>query len=416
MMITDKSIIITFAVPVFLFLIVVEYFYGLKTGKNNYKLSDTFTSLGLGLISRFPTMLNLGFQGIVFVYVGSSLNLKLLPLDNPLTWITGFVLYDLSYYWMHRLHHEIKVLWATHSVHHHGEEFNLSTALRQTSTGWLWKWFFYLPMIMIGVPGQVFVTVAGVNLVYQFWVHTKHIGHLGFLEKIFVTPMNHGIHHAKNKEYIDANYGGVFILWDRIFGTYISEKPEIKPVYGTVKPLNSWNPVWANFQVFHQMVQDTIHTEKVADKIKIWYGPTNWRPDDMLAKTPEVSALDFHKKYAPAINKQQKIFTIIQLFSIVIFAAIMATTVSSQTYYETVIFGIILVSSVLSTSLILQNKKSSFNLQLGLSSFLIVFIYSGGPVDPGLLASQVVVVHGAINVLFILFYHMLKSQFRIRAL
>ena len=92
MIITDKSIIITFAVPVFLFLIVVEYFYGLKAGKNNYKLSDTFTSLGLGLISRFPTMLNLGFQGIVFVYVGSSLNLKLLPLDNPLTWIIGFVL------------------------------------------------------------------------------------------------------------------------------------------------------------------------------------------------------------------------------------------------------------------------------------------------------------------------------------
>ena len=416
MIITDKSIIITFAVPVFLFLIAVEYFYGLKVGKNNYRLSDTFTSLGLGLISRFPTMLNLGFQGAVFVYVGSSLNLKLLPLDNLFTWITGFVLYDLSYYWMHRLHHEVKVLWATHSVHHHGEEFNLSTALRQTSTGWLWKWVFYLPMIMIGVPGQVFVTVAGVNLVYQFWVHTKHIGHLGFLEKIFVTPMNHGIHHAKNEEYIDANYGGVFILWDRIFGTYISEKSEVKPVYGTVKPLNSWNPLWANFQVFHQMVQDTIHTEKGADKIKIWYGPTSWRPEDRLAKSSEVSALDFHKKYAPAINKQQKIFTIIQLFLIVIFAAIMATTVSLQTYYETAIFGIILVSSVLSTSLILQNKKNSFNVQLGVSSSLIVFMYSGGPVDPDLLASQFVVVHGAINVLYILVYHLLKNQFKIRAL
>ena len=104
------------------------------------------------------------------------------------------------------MHHEIKILWATHSVHHHGEEFNLSTALRQTSTGWLWKWVFYLPMIFIGIPGEVFITVAGINLVYQFWVHTKHIGHLGFLEKIFITPMNHGIHHAKNKEYIDGGF------------------------------------------------------------------------------------------------------------------------------------------------------------------------------------------------------------------
>ena len=410
MIITDKSVIITFAVPVFLFLIVVEYFYGLKSGKNNYKLSDTFTSLGLGLISRFPTMLNLGFQGIVFVYVGSSLNLKLLPVDNPFTWIAGFVLYDLSYYWMHRLHHEVKVLWATHCVHHHGEEFNLSTALRQTSTGWLWKWVFYLPMIMIGVPGQVFVTVAGVNLVYQFWVHTKHIGHLGTLEKILVTPMNHGIHHAKNQEYIDANYGGVFIIWDRIFGTYIAEKQEVEPVYGTVKPLNSWNPVWANFQVFYQMVQDTVYTEKIADKIKVWYGPTSWRPADVVAESPEVSPLDFQKKYAPVINNQQKVFTVIQLFSIVIFAAVMVTTTSLQTYFEIAIFGLILVLDVLSTSLILQNKKNSFDIQLGISLFLIVLVYSGALVDAGLLAAQFVIIHAVINISYIVICRLIKNK------
>ena len=265
---TDQSIIITLAVPVFLLLIAFEYFYGKIKGKNNYNLSDTFTSLGLGLISRFPTMLNLGFQGMVFIYVGSYFNLNLLPADSAITWIIAFILYDISYYWMHRMHHEIKILWASHSVHHHGEEFNLSTALRQTSTGWLWKWVFYLPMIIIGVPAQVFVSVAGINLVYQFWVHTKHIGHLGILEKVFVTPMNHGIHHAKNPEYIDANYGGVFILWDRLFGTYISEKAEVKPVYGTVNPLNSWNPVWANFQVFYQMLQDSIHTRRLSDKLR----------------------------------------------------------------------------------------------------------------------------------------------------
>jgi hypothetical protein len=317
---------------------------------------------------------------------------------------------------MHRIHHEVKVLWATHSVHHHGEEFNLSTALRQTSTGWLWKWVFYLPMIMIGVPGQVFVTVAGVNLVYQFWVHTKHIGHLGILEKIFVTPMNHGIHHAKNQEYIDANYGGVFILWDRIFGTYISEKPEVKPVYGTVKPLNSWNPIWANFQVFYQMVQDTIYTEKVTDKIKIWYGPTSWRPEDMLTENFEVSPLDFHKKYAPVINNQQKVFTIIQLFSVVIFAAIMATTTSLQADYETAIFGLILVLIVVSTSLILQNKRHSFNIQLGVSSFLIVFIYFGGVVDAALLAAQFIILHAVINVLYISIYNLVKTQLKMKIL
>ena len=401
MIVTDKSIIITIAVPVFLFLIIVEYFYGLKVGKNNYKLADTFTSLGLGLISRFLPMLNIGFQGAVFVYVGANLNLKLLPLDNPLTWIVGFLLYDLSYYWMHRMHHEIKILWATHSVHHHGEEYNLSTALRQTSTGWLWKWVFYLPMIMVGVPGEVFVTVAGINLVYQFWVHTKHIGHLGFLEKIFITPMNHGVHHAKNEEYIDANYGGVFIIWDRMFGTYIAEKPSIKPIYGTVKPLNSWNPFWANFQVFYQMVQDTIHTKKLSNKIKIWYSSTSWRPEDLIENSPAQAKNSIEEKFNPPLNSQQKIFGMIQIFSVTILAGIVATTQGAQTYQETAIFGLILLLSVTLTSSILQNKINSSNIQFGVSGLLIFIIYLGGIVNVSLLASQFVIVYSAINFLYL---------------
>ncbi|MBM88589.1 MAG: hypothetical protein CMQ41_09460 [Gammaproteobacteria bacterium] len=398
---TDQSIIITLAVPVFLLLIAFEYLYGRLKGRNNYNLSDTFTSLGLGLISRFPTMLNLGFQGMVFVYVGSYFNLKLLLVDSFLTWIIAFVLYDISYYWMHRMHHEIKILWATHSVHHHGEEFNLSTALRQTSTGWLWKWVFYLPMIIIGVPAQVFVTVAGINLVYQFWVHTKHIGHLGILEKVFVTPMNHGIHHAKNPEYIDANYGGVFILWDRLFGTYISEKPEIKPVYGTVKPLSSWNPVWANFQVFSQMLQDTIHTRKYSDKLKIWYAPTNWRPADMLEKKPDTKLESFDQKYNPLINDRQKTFTLIQLFSIVIFAGIMATTLNAQAYHETGMFGLILVLIVVVTTSILQNKVYAYNLQILTSLCVVLIINYSGIVDRDLLAAKFLTVHALANILYI---------------
>ena len=364
MIVTDKSIIITIAVPVFLFLIIVEYFYGLKVGKNNYKLADTFTSLGLGLISRFLPMLNIGFQGAVFVYVGANLNLKLLPLDNPLTWIVGFLLYDLSYYWMHRMHHEIKILWATHSVHHHGEEYNLSTALRQTSTGWLWKWVFYLPMIMVGVPGEVFVTVAGINLVYQFWVHTKHIGHLGFLEKIFITPMNHGVHHAKNEEYIDANYGGVFIIWDRMF-------------------------------------RDTIHTKKLSNKIKIWYSSTSWRPEDLIENSPAQAKNSIEEKFNPPLNTQQKIFGMIQIFSVTILAGIVATTQGAQTYQETAIFGLILLLSVTLTSSILQNKINSSNIQFGVSGLLIFIIYLGGIVNVSLLASQFVIVYSAINFLYL---------------
>ena len=337
MIVTDKSSIITFAIPVFMLLILVEYCYGIYKGKSNYRLNDTFTSLSIGMISRYPTMLNLGLQSLIFVYISKYFNVGLLSIKNPFTWIMAFLLYDLSYYWMHRMHHEIKILWATHSVHHHGEEFNLSTALRQTSTGWLWKWVFYLPMVFLGVPGEVFVTVAGINLVYQFWVHTEHIGHLGFLEKIFITPMNHGIHHAKNKEYIDANYGGVFIIWDRMFGTYIARDPEITPVYGTVSALKSWNPIWANFQIFTTMFKDSMKTKKFSDKIKVWFSKTYWRPDDCIE---EKDPKDFYIKYDPVISTDIKVFSFLQLM----FTGIVSTSVlfflSQITYNEIFIYAV----------------------------------------------------------------------------
>ena len=409
MIATDKSIIITFAVPIFLLLIVVEYVYGVRTGKNNYRVSDTFTSLGLGLISRLPPMLNLGFQGAVFAYVGSHLNSNFLSTQSLWTWLIAFVFYDFLYYWMHRMHHEIKVLWATHCVHHHGEEFNLSTALRQTSTGWLWKWVFYLPMIVIGIPAQIFVTVAGINLVYQFWVHTKHIGHLGFFENVFVTPMNHGIHHAKNPQYIDANYGGVFIVWDRIFGTYIAEQPDVEPVYGTVKPLRSWNPIWANFQVFHQMFRDTIHCKKLSDKIKIWYGPTQWRPGDVLERESIFENVRFDEKYSPALELHQKIVAVFQLFSVVIFAGILASSISAQTYQETSMYGLVLVLIVLLTSFILEKKSFALTLQLISSCLLLLLIYAGDIFDSGLLATQFLLFHAITNVLLLLIIKVVKK-------
>ena len=355
MVITDKSLVITFAIPVFFLLILIEYIYGKYVGKNTYRLNDTFTSISIGMISRYPTMLNLGFQSAVFIYISSNLNLNMLSNLNPVTWILAFLMYDLSYYWMHRMHHEIKVLWATHSVHHHGEDFNLSTALRQTSTGWLWKWVFYLPMVLIGIPGEVFVTVAGINLVYQFWVHTKHIGHLGFLEKIFITPMNHGIHHAKNKEYIDANYGGVFIIWDRLFGTYTAELPDVKPVYGTVSALKSWNPIWANFQVFSTMLSDSIKTKKWSDKVKVWFSKTYWRPEDCIE---EKDPKDFYAKFNPEVTTDVQIFSFFQLIFTIAVSGSVLFFISEYTKMEIATIGVFIISLTSLTSMLLQSHNA----------------------------------------------------------
>ena len=368
--VTDKSMIITLAIPVFFLLIIIEYFYGKYVGKNTYRLNDTVTSITVGMISRFPTMLNLGVQSVIFVYISSYLNMELLSMKNPFTWIIAFLLYDLSYYWMHRMHHEIKILWATHSVHHHGEDYNLATALRQTSTGWLWKWIFYMPMIILGVPGEVFITVAGVNLVYQFWVHTEHIGHLGFLEKIFITPMNHRIHHAKNKEYIDANYGGVFIIWDRMFGTYNPQRSDVKPVYGTATPLNSWNPLWANFQVFSIMIKDTIKTKSWKDKIKVWFSKTYWRPEDCIE---EKDPNEFYKKFNPEITTDIKLFSFFQMLFTILVSGAVITFISNHAYNEIITFGLFIIALTSLTGYLMQSNIHAYQLIL---YFSVISIFS----------------------------------------
>ena len=409
MVITDKSLVITFAIPVFFLLILIEYIYGKYVGKNTYRLNDTFTSISIGMISRYPTMLNLGFQSAVFIYISSNLNLNMLSNLNPATWILAFLMYDLSYYWMHRMHHEIKVLWATHSVHHHGEDFNLSTALRQTSTGWLWKWVFYLPMVLIGIPGEVFVTVAGINLVYQFWVHTKHIGHLGFLEKIFITPMNHGIHHAKNKEYIDANYGGVFIIWDRMFGTYTAELPDVKPVYGTVSALKSWNPIWANFQVFSTMLSDSIKTKKWSDKVKVWFSKTYWRPEDCIE---EKDAKDFYAKFNPEVTTDVQIFSFFQLIFTIAVSGSVLFFISEYTKMEIATIGVFIISLTTLTSMLLQSHNAYIALFI-LSCIGAVGITSFEIINYEVLSSKLLVAQFGISAFGILVIALYKRLFKV---
>ena len=368
----DTSILISLAIPVFFLMIGIELIYGYAVGNNNYRLNDSIAAISLGLISRLPPMLNLGVQGIVWSSIATNYNLALLPTDSWITWVVAFVLYDVCYYWMHRLSHEIKVLWATHVVHHQGEEFNLSTALRQSSSGWLWKWIFYTPMFFIGVPGEVFFTVAAVNLLYQFWVHTEHIRKLGVLEYVLVTPSNHRVHHAQNAEYIDANYGGVFILWDRIFGSFIEEKDELKPIYGTVKPLRSWNPIWSNLEIYHQMFRDSFHTKGIRNKIRVWFSGTGWRPDDVLEKFPHISNdLNNFEKYDPACDAINKTYSLIQFVINSIISVVLIFTVSNQSYLVTFGIAVMLVFSTSLVNLILENKQWAINLEIVRALFVM---------------------------------------------
>lgn len=264
-------------------------------------------SISTGVLSTTTGLLTKGVGLITYAFALEHLAVIRLPADSVWVWVLAFVLYDFCYYWLHRMGHERNILWAAHSVHHQSEEYNLSTALRQTSTGFLLGWVFYLPMAVLGVPLLVFVSVAALNLLYQFWVHTRHIPKLGWYEWFFVTPSNHRAHHAQNALYMDRNYGGVFIFWDRLFGTFQEEDDNEPVIFGVTTPLASWNPLWANVQFYAQLWDDARRAKSKWDKWRIWFMRTGWRPADVAARYPmnKPDLAQFRKFDVPLERRQQ---------------------------------------------------------------------------------------------------------------
>ncbi len=275
--------LIRLAVPFFLLAIGIELLWGWWKGRNTYRLNDSFSSLMLGILSQAQKFLRLGIGGVVYGWIGAGIDHDFWREDLLITWIVAFILYDLCYYWLHRLSHERQILWAAHVAHHQSEEYNLSTALRQTSTGFLLGWIFYIPMFLVGIPPEVMVTVGALNLIYQFWVHTRHIPELGWLEFLFVTPSNHRVHHAQNDQYVDKNYGGVFIVWDRLFGTYQRELPHEPCIYGIRGPLKSWNPWHALTHIYRNMLEDMRRVATWRERWQVVVARTGWQPESIPA-------------------------------------------------------------------------------------------------------------------------------------
>lgn len=283
-----SSQIIVLATPVFLLLIGLEFAIGRARGHNTYRLADAVTSIGLGMLSQisalFTRLLRVGIYTAVYGAVALFPDAALW--EHWAGWLLALLFYDFCYYWQHRLGHESAVFWAAHVVHHQSEDYNLSTALRQTSSGALLGWIFYVPMAVAGVPPLLFATVALVDLLYQYWIHTQQIGRLGWFDRVFASPSNHRVHHAVNDAYLDKNYGGILIVWDRLFGSFQDEDPANPCVYGTRKPLRSWDPLWANLAVYADLARDSWHTRSWGDKLRVWLKPPGWRPADLAAREP----------------------------------------------------------------------------------------------------------------------------------
>ena len=349
--------LIVLAVPFFILAIILEWLYGLARHRNTYRLNDSINSLSLGVLSQARRFVTLGVGGYVYYLVTRYFSLPLMDSGHWFTWVLALVLYDLCYYWLHRLGHERTILWAAHVAHHQSEDYNLTTALRQTSTGFLLGWIFYIPMYLLGIPAQVVVTVGAINLIYQFWVHTEHVPKLGWYEWIFVTPSNHRVHHAQNDRYMDRNYGGIFILWDRLFGTFQEEQADDPPVYGIRGALKSWNPLRALTHIYVDMFRDSLRTARWSDKLRVWVSRTGWRPDDVARRYPRPKAeLAEFQKFDPAIPTWTGVYAFAQLVTAVVLLDFMQKTVLD--YWSGVALWAVLLASTVTTGLWLEGANA----------------------------------------------------------
>ena len=291
---------VPYAIPIFLLMIVLELGYGLLKGNNTYRVNDSINSLSMGLLSTVTKFVFLNIGALVFAQISREYAIWSFDINSLGHWLLAILLYDFLYYWFHRISHERQFFWGSHVVHHQSEDYNLSTALRQTSTSFATTWVFYIPCFFLGMPISMFVSIASAHLIYQFWVHTQHIPKLGIFEWFMVSPSNHRVHHAQNADYIDKNYGGLLIIWDRLFGTFKAEEENQQAIYGIRVPLRSWNPIWANLHIFAAMLRDIWHTQRWSDKFRVLWSKTGWHPEDMVERFPEKkSDLQQFEKYNP---------------------------------------------------------------------------------------------------------------------
>jgi len=305
---------IVLSIPIFAILIIAEVIIQWLSNRKLYRLNDAITNINCGITQQvsgiFLKLFALGMYQLIFE------NFAIWQIQtNWYTLVILFIATDFAYYWAHRMSHEINLFWTGHVVHHQSEDYNLSVALRQSSFQVIWTSIFYLPLAVIGFNTIDFALMAALTTLYQFWIHTELIGKLGFIEYLFVTPSHHRVHHGREPKYIDKNHGGAFIIWDKLFGTYQEE--EEKPTYGVTTPLNSWNPVWANFENLKVLGQEIKQTPKLADKLKYIFLKPGWRPAELggYQTAPEVDKTTY-KKYETSVSKKVNGYVLFQFLSI----------------------------------------------------------------------------------------------------
>ena len=349
--------LIVYSIPIFFLLIGVELFIVRMRGLPYYRFNDAITNLSCGIGSQVSGifMKFLTFGVYVIIYNHSPLSGRI-PY-NYLTIILLFLGVDFFYYWFHRLAHEISIIWGSHVVHHQSEEYNLTVALRQAWVQGAFSWVFYLPLAFVGFDPYMFATIASLQTLYQFWIHTKVIDKMpAWFEYVFNTPSHHRVHHGVNPKYIDKNHAGTLIIWDRVFGTFQLEEEEV--VYGITTQPKSWNPLWLNFEYWIDLFKDTTKVHKPVDAVRMLTLAPGWKPADMggMLTYKEISAATF-EKYDTVVSPRLNNYILFQFVFLLIGTSAFLFGQKNLNTNETIAVSILIVYTVVTIGGLFEKKK-----------------------------------------------------------
>ena len=367
-------IAVSIAIPIFILLIGIEAFAAYRKGVQINQSADMISSLSSGITNTTRDGMKFGLVLISYTWIVDHITIiKVEPLWFAV--VIAFITEDFAGYWIHRLNHRVNIFWNRHIIHHSSEEYNLSCALRQSiSNNFKFGAVFLIPAALLGIPPYLFAIISPIHLFMQFWYHTRMIDKMGWLENILVTPSHHRVHHAINPEYIDKNYSQIFIIWDKLFGTFQPEEQSVPPVYGILRPANTWNPVIINFKYIWQLMKDSYRTKNFWDKFRIWFMPTGWRPEDMEDLFP-LDAIENPyslKKYSPNNSRSKLGWVWLQFLFSGVLMFLIFYNIENFPFIIINFAGGVLFLHIMSYTFLLDNNRLAIVMEI--LKFIFVFV------------------------------------------
>lgn len=349
------------AIPFFIGGMIIELIYQWVSRRPLYRFDDLIANLSCGIgqqvIDVFLKILILGVYATVYEHI----RLFTIP-PNIYTYLLLFILIDFCFYWFHRFAHQINILWGTHIVHHQSEEFNFSVALRQSWFDNLFNILFYLPLALMGFDTLSFFVLFSFNTIYQFLIHTKLIGRLGVLEYVLNTPSHHRVHHGRNHQYIDKNYGGVFIIWDKLFKTFEKEKETV--VYGITTPIISFNPVVLNFSYWICLFKDLRNITDFSQKLKYLFSRPGTIPSNELKVAELPKQIDYKKRVISHISSIRNMIYIGWSFLLIVIKFVVFLDYeNTYTTLEKIIIACYALGALTILGAILSVKKNFYGVE-----------------------------------------------------